>query len=262
MMEIFALRAHVNHYRNLVPDEEGIAERYRAFDGTPLPEDFPPLRVEPQEEAQPWSDLPGLASHIPVFGPRAVAALEDLLAGNGELLPLVCPTCPEPFRAFNVTRLVDALDVERSEVKRFRSGRIMRILRYHFHEERLEGLTLFKIREEPLKAAFVSRDFVRRVVEEGLLGFHFEWVFTTEEALLLCPYCWGLVEEGTHDCPSCGLDVTNDALIEMAPEEYREAERVRCPHCHSRILALADPCPHCGKGKRRQRVTARPVVVT
>jgi DNA-directed RNA polymerase subunit RPC12/RpoP len=100
------------------------------------------------------------------------------------------------------------------------------------------------------------------VVEEGLLGFHFEWVFTTEEALLLCPYCNNLIEEGTHDCPSCGLDVTNDALIEMAPEEYREAERIRCPHCHSRILALADPCPHCGKGKRRQRVTARPVVVT
>ncbi|MGC9357759.1 MAG: imm11 family protein [Anaerolineae bacterium] len=262
-MKIFTLRAHVNHYRNLVPDQEKVLEQYRAFDGTALAEGFLPIQVEPGEQADlPWSDFPGLTSHIPVFSPHAVTALHDLLTGNGQFVPLVCPACPEPFQAFNVTRLVDVLDVENSEVKRFRSGRIMRVLRYSFHEERLADLTIFKIPEEPLKMVFVTRDFVRRVQNKGLTGFRFQLLATSEGALLLCPYCWGLIEETTHYCPSCGLDVTNDALIEMTPEEYRQAERSRCLHCHARVLPLSDPCPYCGKGKRRQRATNRPVVIT
>ena len=262
-MDIFILHAHVNHYRNLVSDQEKIIEQYRAFDGTPLAGDVPPMQVEPLEQSGlPWSDFPGLTSHIPIFSPRAVTALHDLLADNGQFVPLICPACPEPFQAFNVTRLVDALDEDKSTVKRYRSGRIMQILRYRFHTERLADLDIFKIPEEPLKTVFVSRAFVRRVQDAHLIGFRFELAFTTEEALLLCPYCNNLVEETAHHCPACGLDVTNDALIEMLPWEYWQAERLRCPHCQMRILILADPCPYCGKGKRRQRVTSRPVVIT
>ncbi len=263
-MDIFILRAHVNHYRTLVSAQEKILEQYRAFDGTPLARDVSPMQVEPIEQSGlPWSDFPGLTSHIPIFSPRAVTALHDLLVDNGQFVPLGCALCPEPFQTFNVTRTVDALDVERSEVKRYRSsGRIMRVLRYRFHEGRLAGLTIFKIPEEPLKTVFVNRDFVRRVKDARLTGFRFQLAFTTEEALLLCPYCNNLIEEATHHCPACGLDVTNDALIEMTPWEYWQAECSRCPHCQMRILTLADPCPYCGKGKHRQRVAARPVVVT
>ncbi len=262
-MELFILNAHVNHYRTLLPDEEGISERYRAFDGSPFSGDPPPIRIRPGEQAGlPWSDFPGLTTHIPIFSPRAAEALHDLLAGNGHFVALDCPACPDLFQAFNVTRLVEALDVERSEVKRYSSGRIMRIRRYHFHAERLAGWPIFKIPEEPLKSVFVNRDFVRRVQEAQLTGFCFTLAFTTEEALLLCPYCWGLIEERMRHCPSCGLDATRDALIKMSPEEYWQAERTRCSHCNARILSLADPCTYCGKGRRRQRVTAHPSVIT
>ncbi len=94
------------------------------------------------------------------------------------MIKLDCVDCEEPYFAFNVTTTVQALDLDRSELKRFESsGRIMRVIRYCFYPERLKGLTVFKLPELPLQNVFVTDPFVQRVQEGKLVGFNFKLVW-------------------------------------------------------------------------------------
>lgn len=262
-MRIYLLHANVNNYQMLALLGESTLERYRKFDGTPLPDSMDALAVEimPGEQNQPTGDFPGLTSHIPVFSQRAVKALEDLLAPAGELIPLHCAACEDDYVAMNVTRLIDALDKQRSAVKRFRSGRIMRILRYEFLVDRLQGATLFKLPEKVLQNLYVTEPFVERVVEHALRGFEFRLIWTDAPYVLRCPYCMGVIAEDTELCPTCGLDTTRDAVLETSLHEMKEMKHVSCPFCKTRIPALADPCPYCKRGKRRRGTREGPVII-
>jgi len=115
----------------------------------------------------------------PVFSARAVEALSDLLEGRGELLPLEVEGGGDLYRelyAFNITRLSDALDEAKSELKRFESdGTIMRVERFEFDPGRLAGETVFKLAQMPEWHDFVTGAFMRRVQEAGLRGFSFDW---------------------------------------------------------------------------------------
>jgi hypothetical protein len=120
------------------------------------------------DEDRPASDFPWTS--FPTFSKRAVEALRDLLEPNGEILPLICEF--GDYYAFNTTTVVDALDEEHSELKRFKDGGIMRILRYEFYPEKLQGLSIFKLSQLP-GGDYVTDTFVQRVQEAGLVGFDF-----------------------------------------------------------------------------------------
>ena len=64
---------------------------------------------------------------------------------------------------------------------------------------------------------------------------------------ILCPYCMSVVHEDTVFCGVCGLDTTNDAKIEMTPDEYACVGKKNCPGCHLQIIKFATHCPHCLK---------------
>ena len=160
-----------------------------------------------------------------------------------------------------VNRLIDARDKQRSAVKRFRSGRIMRILRYEFLVDRLQGATLFKLPEKVLQNLYVTEPFVERVVEHALRGFEFRLIWTDAPYVLRCPYCMGVIAEDTELCPTCGLDTTRDAVLETSLHEMKEMKHVSCPFCKTRIPALADPCPYCKRGKRRRGTREGPVII-
>jgi len=263
-MRVYILQANYNNYQNLVSLDEHITERYRAFNGTALSANWPALRVGPLREGGqlPSGDLPGWASHIPVFSQRAASVLQEMLVPNGELLPLVCEQLEEEYVAFNVTRLADALDEERSMVKRYKSsGRIMRILRYEFVPGLLDELLIFKLPPTVLQDVYVTEGFVEHVLQSDLRGFVFKLVWSGEDVLLLCPYCMGIIDEKTVVCPTCGLDVTCDAAFEMSWEECAQMKRIGCRVCATRIFRLADPCPYCGKGEHRQRVREGSTIV-
>ncbi len=251
-MRVFLLDANVNNFEVLVSAGGNVVEWYRRFDGHRLPPTVECPEFEALEQGLQTSDFPGLTSHIPVFSPRAWAVLEDLLLAAGECVPLRCEMESGTYRALNVTCLVDALDVERSQVKRFRSGRIMRVLRYAFVAEKLTGLPLFKIPQRPLQDVYASDAFVERVVASGLDGFVFKLLWADHGPVILCPYCMGVIDEETVICPTCGLDVTRDAAFEVSLAEMACGKRHPCPSCGTRIQALADPCPFCGRGERRQ----------
>ena len=157
--------------------DEDVERSLAGFGGLSMTSVWTPLGVRFSREAPygsgaPASDFPHLEG-ISVFSARAVDALADLLAGRCELLPLDCDE--GEYYALNVTRLVDALDEERSELVYFSSGRLMGVDRFAFRPDKLVGETIFKLRQKPRWHEFVTGVFRGRVESAGLTGFAFDW---------------------------------------------------------------------------------------
>jgi hypothetical protein len=93
------------------------------------------------------------------------------MAPSGEFLEMKYGN--ESVYAFNVTNVIDVLDENKSEVKRFKSsGRIMSIERYEFIPHLLEDQVIFKIPQQKVRI-YVTDKFVKRVNEHGLVGLEF-----------------------------------------------------------------------------------------
>ncbi|MGH2662091.1 MAG: imm11 family protein [Actinomycetota bacterium] len=177
-MDVYVLDADANRFQNLIlAREEDRRRLIGAFDGTPMAGTWTPPRVEVLAEedgaARPPGDFPSLGGYAPVFSRRATDAVEDLLEDAGELLPLDSPD--GTYLVFNVTRVLDALDEDRSDVRRFKStGRIMNIDRYQLIPERIGDAPIFKLSQIPRMYTFVTDRFVHRVRDAGLAGFLFD----------------------------------------------------------------------------------------
>lgn len=174
---MYILNADANKYQNLVLADEDDWEVIYRFNGKPLRSFWMPLSVkvlydDDQNKNLPASDFPLLFSTLPVFSERAVKLLEPLLKGDGELLPLSCNE--GNYVAFNVTRVVDALNAEQSDLVRFSDGKIMDIRRYVFDRDKLTNGDLFKIPQTPQGKVFVTDKFKEAVQEAGLTGYVFE----------------------------------------------------------------------------------------
>lgn len=175
-MTVYILKADANRYQGLLLcDRTNSLERLHRFNGTPFGASWVPWKVEIDRpegyENSPFGDFPGMALHIPIFAERAVSVLEPLLTGNGELLPLVCDE--GSYFAYNVTTVLDALDVEKSSLLRFTDGGIMNITHHEFFPEKVTS-PIFKIPQTPLMDVFVSEEFRAAVSKHDLKGFAFK----------------------------------------------------------------------------------------
>jgi hypothetical protein len=179
-MNVYILDADVNKYRGIYyVNEEDVVQFNRHFDGKSMKRKwtgrekfaFVPRRL-------PKGDTPGLSSHIPVFNSKAVAALEDFLKPNGELLSIFCDG--EKYFLFNVTRVVDALDEPKCELQLFDDGGIMDIVRYSFLKQKLTGVTIFKLPQDLLGWVYATDPVVDRVRAAGLKGFKFRQVWSSD----------------------------------------------------------------------------------
>lgn len=109
----------------------------------------------------------------PAFSERAVDVLRDILEANGELLPVSCPQ--GDYWLYNVTRLLQALDYDNSDVYYFdNSRRVMSIDRYAFNDEAIGEIPIFKLADWPTVFPLVTESFVDRVRKHSLLGFDFK----------------------------------------------------------------------------------------
>jgi hypothetical protein len=179
-MNVYILDADVEKYLSIYySNSDDIVEFNRRFDGSSLKKSWTGKEeLEFGRDGLPKGDTPGLSSHIPVFSPRAVEILADLLKDSGELLPITCEG--EDYFLFNVTRLVDALDEDASELERFDDGGILRIARYGFKEDLLIGVNIFKLPQKPLSYPYVTDAFVHRVEDSALSGFEFRLVWSSD----------------------------------------------------------------------------------
>lgn len=75
----------------------------------------------------------------------------------------------------NITNIIDCLDYDKSEIKRFpSSGRVMRVIKYVFKIEKLKNVTIFKLPEFPKAISYVTEEFKNVVEENNIKGFKFK----------------------------------------------------------------------------------------
>ncbi len=152
------------------PSADDIKAKGRAWTVTPLAPIWTPQPVI--GEVDPRNDYPCVDYLIPAFSRRAVDVLRDFLEPNGELLPLV--NSVGEYYAYNITTVADVLDHDRSDIEWSPGKRVLarQIRRYECVPEKLAGLSIFRLVEEPGRTV-VTQAFVDRVNQHRLNGFEF-----------------------------------------------------------------------------------------
>ena len=104
-----------------------------------------------------------------MFSQRAVNVLRDFLEPNGELLPLT--TKRGKYYAYQTLTVADGvLNVAKTRGEILKAPMFGDITTYSFYKSKLEGLTIFRVREHPSRV-LVTTAFKERVEANGLLGF-------------------------------------------------------------------------------------------
>lgn len=156
-----------------VDDEENL--RLARIFGQPQSSSWQPVRMKLLKQDERYrrrkpSDTPWMGSFLMVMKPKAVDALLDLCLAAGELLPLACDDA-ELF-AWNVTTVVDALNLEKSSLVRYPDGGVMTITEYFFKPDVIADLVAFRIPED--LTIFVGQAFVDRAKSAALVGTVFK----------------------------------------------------------------------------------------
>jgi hypothetical protein len=157
------------------------------LDGRPRARDWKPIEMEIVHEDRGKhlreSDSPWLGSWALVFRQSATQALGELLAKEGELLSLECKEAR--LSVLNATNRLPALDENRSEVRRLKSGAIFAIDRHVFRGEVIGRHTAFKIASLRVSPTYVTQEFVDIWAGAGLRGLRFELLW--DEPLTAVP---------------------------------------------------------------------------
>lgn len=185
------------------------------LDGTPRGQrwEAPPARVvhdDPEEGPLRPGDFPRIGPP-PVLSARAVEALADLLAPCGELLAL--DTDEGDYALLNVTAVIDALDVERSDLVRLkRSGKITAVRRYVLRSDRLGDAAVFKLPQLVRSHAYVTDRFVERVRAAGLVGLGLREVWPGPGHPVV-PDTEPVLVVGPQDRPPSGVALPPDPTV-------------------------------------------------
>jgi hypothetical protein len=152
------------------------------LDGTSRAAGWIPLRVAPirdtrREARLPKSDFPTLAPYAPVFSRRASEALFEVLDPYGEWLPL--ESADGDYVLFNVTSVLNALDLDESTYTLYPSGGINRILTYQFLLPAIDGCAIFRLPRSQSLQILVTERVIERVQAAGLMGFRFDELWTS-----------------------------------------------------------------------------------
>lgn len=197
-MSVWQLERAINEYKTLhfangvAGNEEGTPDLWGSFYGDkPLSTIWTPPRVAYLESEEPEGDFPYFwGAACPVFTSGALNALREVIAPYGEFLPLI--SSDGEFTAFKVLHFIDAIDIERSEIKWYpqvkrqlgQPKHVEKIKRFEFHEEKLQGAVIFRIPQLPLHEVFVTDVFANRVREADLKGFSFKQVWPQPEPVI------------------------------------------------------------------------------
>lgn len=110
-------------------------------------------------------------TNSPIFTPRALDILGDLIQDSVEILPIY----HEKYHCFflNIINVVDCLNYPKSELNKWGV-----ILKYDFIDEKVKDQHIFLVHRKdsknPSLVPIVSDDFKERVEKHGLKGFNFK----------------------------------------------------------------------------------------
>jgi hypothetical protein len=157
------------------------------FDGQPRRASWKPVRMtrltttESGQLLRP-TDFPACSGgDMLLLSGAARGELQAELERFGELLPLHCDD--GEFWAYNVTRLVDALDEGDSQVLRATdTGAILMIRRHVFRPQLLGNAHIFKLVQMTWGLIYVTDEFTKIVAASGLAGLGFSPVWAGANA--------------------------------------------------------------------------------
>ncbi len=127
-----------------------------------------------------FNDYPCIDLDIPAFSQKAVNALGKYLTDNGELLPVHHPV--GTFYVYNLLTFKNVLRRASSVLTTYSGSETFNIKWYSCFQNRMEGLSIFSIPEDPF-VIHVTDLFKKRVEECGLNGFVFIKVWPFEEGV-------------------------------------------------------------------------------
>ena len=153
------------------------------FEGIPV-ENQTPLELYPSKHSS-ESKLP-IGDVCPVEISAVVV--------NEKCFKVLCPyikDCAQVFQTkgngqnlyvLNIIAVIDCLDRENAELKLFKSsGRIMRIEKYVFYEDKIKDAFIFKLPEELKSQPYVTEQFKQLIEKNDIRGFKFVPVWDSEE---------------------------------------------------------------------------------
>ncbi|NLL05165.1 MAG: hypothetical protein GX270_05115 [Clostridiaceae bacterium] len=177
-MKIYNVGADADEYNffELVNEEDW---DLKSFDGTKLAELWKAFNIKcARSKKYPLGDIAYITPVHPLINSGVVEIFKDIFNNKVELLPVLYS---EPYYFINVINIIDALDMEKSEFKRYSSGKIMYCTKYVFKENIVGNNSIFKTPQFPTAEILVTEEFVKRVEENDLKGFVFEELWDSEK---------------------------------------------------------------------------------
>lgn len=176
-MKIWQMQFDADNYDSFLPVEWPTVKEMQTFDGRCKKNEWIPLKVmrmHPERNLN-LGDTPGL--FLPVFSKHAVDILFHLIEDSVELLEL--DFSEGQYFGIHVTNVLDVIDYDKSKYVMYSDNKkIMLFQKYAFRLcDELKNSHIFKIVDEPLRWAFVSDTFKKKVEETDLKGFVFELVW-------------------------------------------------------------------------------------
>lgn len=146
------------------------------INGAPRRRTWAPVPVEIVHEDEgkrlKRADSPWLGAHALVLRQDVAASISRTLLEWGELLPLRCGEAA--LAIFNPTQVLDALDEQASDVRRFSNGRVMMVKRYAFRKSVIGASAAFKIPNLRSSPTFFTESLVSAWMAAGIRGVKFE----------------------------------------------------------------------------------------
>ena len=176
-MKIWHLICDVDNFTNLAFDTEFDLKFIESFNGDSKIDTWVTPKFIRMDNRIIGNSI-GLSSHIPVFDKTAVLLLKNELKKNTELLPIIFEE--DEYYIVNVTKVLDCINLSKSQYKTFSDGRIMRFIKYAFDEKKVKDVDIFKLKGFERNRPFVSDNFRNIVIENNLTGFKFELVWDSE----------------------------------------------------------------------------------
>lgn len=113
-----------------------------------------------------------------VLSEHAIEVFGAMLTDAGYFLDTTLAAMTR-YKLFICERQIDALDQDRSDLKRFRSGGISDMLRYELDADPLHGMDVFRLKHLR-SSVFVSDRFVALAEARGLTGFVFTEIWSSD----------------------------------------------------------------------------------
>jgi hypothetical protein len=127
-------------------------------------------------------DFPSYLPSTAMLSSRAVDRLRSLLLTCGEVLPIHVSNDQEAFYLFNVTRIINAVDMKRSKFMKLPSGAIGPCELLIFDPALIPSDALFfkNTQMGPATRIFVTERAVAAVESAGLTGYEFRLAWSDE----------------------------------------------------------------------------------